>query len=190
MIFFSPDFKLSYLFPVVYLVDIINLCNCFDVPRQSRVSEVGIAVDSVNNPGDTCVKKGCLWSQGTAGDLGSFDTCGEVGSAEELLPSKACCGRMREDGYSENGVRPQRVAWHLKGRLRVRDMVAWQPESLAATSRWWHGIPYLLISWTYKDTVCILSEETNFLRLSKCSQTEQTQPILIVQFYSWRATFL
>lgn len=190
MIFFSPDFKLSYLFPVVYLVDIINLCNCFDVPRQSRVSEVGIVVDSVNNPGDTGVKKGCLWSQGTAGGLGSFDTCGEVGSAEELWPSEACCSRMREDGYSENGVRPQRVAWHLKGRLRVRDMVAWQPESLAATSRWWHGIPYLLISWTYKDTVCILSEETNFLRLSKCSQTEQTQPILIVQFYSWRATFL
>ncbi len=61
VIFFLPDFELSYLFPIGCLGDIINLCNCFDVPRQSRVREVGIAVDSVNTiPGDTGVKKGCL----------------------------------------------------------------------------------------------------------------------------------
>ncbi len=46
--FFLPDLELSYLFPIGCLGDIINLCNCFDVPRQSRVREVGIAVDSVN----------------------------------------------------------------------------------------------------------------------------------------------
>ncbi len=56
--FFLPDFELSYLFPIGCLGDIINLCNCFDVPRQSRVSEVGIA--GKHNPGDIGVKKGCL----------------------------------------------------------------------------------------------------------------------------------
>ncbi len=94
VIFFLPDFELSYLFPIGCLGDIINLCNCFDVPRQSRVSEVGIA--GKHNPGDTGVKKGCLWSQKTAGGLGSFDTCGEVGSGEGPWPSKAFCGSMRE----------------------------------------------------------------------------------------------
>lgn len=103
---------------------------------------------------------------------------------------------MRGDRHSEYGVRSQMAACHPKGQLRVRGMVAWQPESLAAASGWWHGIPSLLTSWTYKDTICIPSEETNLLWLSKCVQREQAQSfwkvlvILILQSYSWRVTFL
>lgn len=106
IVFFSPDFGQYCLFPAGCFVDVINLCNCIDVWRQSWVSKVGITVPPV-------LSKGCFWSQGTAGGLGSFDTCGEVGSVEELWPSKAFSGQLwkdERDCYNEYGVRPQRVA--------------------------------------------------------------------------------